>query len=94
MKRCFVAVLFCLFAVALGLRAAGPDDEYVQLFNLIQEADSLRAAQPEQALAKYRAAQTALVKFQQANPNWSPSVVNFRLEYLASTIAALSSKAP
>jgi tetratricopeptide (TPR) repeat protein len=87
-------VLFCLFAFSFGLRAAGPDDEYVQLFNLIQEADSLRAAQPEQALIKYRAAQTALVKFQQANPNWSPSVVNFRLEYLASTIAALSGKAP
>ena len=93
MKRCFVVVLFCLFEVAYGLRAAGPDDEYVQLFNLIQEADSLRAAQPEQALAKYRAAQTGLAKFQQSNPNWSPGIVNFRLEYLGSAITALSGKA-
>ena len=94
MRQCFVVVLVCLLGAACGVQAAGPDDTYVQVFNLMQEADSISAAQPEQALAKYREAQTELLKFQRENPNWSPSVVSFRLEYLRSTIATLSGKVP
>jgi tetratricopeptide (TPR) repeat protein len=94
MKPCLVVVLALLLAVPFGMQAAGPDDEYVQVFNLIQEADSISTTQPERALAKYREAQTALLKFQKANPNWSPSVVSFRLDYLTSTIAGLSGKVP
>ena len=94
MKRFFAVVVILLLAACGGAWAAGPDDQYVQLFNLIQEADSLRAAQPAQALAKYRDAQTALLKFQKENPNWSPSIVSFRLDYLATTISALSGNVP
>src|SRR5260370_30654304 len=94
MKRYFAVVLILLLAGSSGGLAAGPDDQYVTVFNLVQEADSLSATQPERAVAKYREAQTALLKFQKDNPNWSPSVVNFRLDYLASTIAGLSGKAP
>lgn len=93
MKRYFAVVLVLCLAVLSRAGAAGVDDQYVQLFNLIQEADSLAGTQPEQALAKYRDAQAGLLKFRQDNPNWSPTVVNFRLEYLAGKISALSGKA-
>ena len=94
MKRYFAVVFVLLLAASLGARGAGADDQYVQLFNLIQEADSLSASQPERALAKYREAHAALLNFQKDNPNYSPSVVNFRLDYLTKTIAGLSGKAP
>lgn len=93
MKRYFAVVLVLCLAAFSRAGAAGVDDQYVQLFNLIQEADSLAGTQPEQALAKYRDAQAGLLKLRQDNPNWSPTVVNFRLEYLAGKIGALSGKA-
>ncbi len=93
MKRYFAVVLVLCLAALSRAGAAGVDDQYVQLFNLIQEADSLAGSQPEQALAKYRDAQAGLLKFRQDNPNWSPTVVNFRIEYLAGKISALSGKA-
>ena len=90
MKRYF-AVMFLFWIAALpGLRAASADDQYIQIFNLIQEADSLSSTEPQQALAKYREAQTALQKFQKDSPSWSPSVVSFRLDYLATKISSVS----
>src|SRR5262245_59818682 len=36
------------------------EDEYLRIYNAIEEADSLSAKQPQVALAKYREAQAAL----------------------------------
>src|SRR6185436_18506894 len=82
-----------LLALLPTARAEGPDDQYVQIYNLIQEGDSLSADQPARALAVYQGAQTALQKFQRMYPGWNDKIVNFRMNYLASKITILSAKA-
>ena len=90
MKR-FVALCLVLFYGALaGALAQGLDDEYVQVFKLIQEADSLSNSAPSQALAKYLDARTALDRLHKGSPEWNARMVNYRLGYLAERIAALS----
>ncbi|HEV2394741.1 MAG TPA: tetratricopeptide repeat protein [Verrucomicrobiae bacterium] len=93
MKRTFALVLLAL-ATALSGRAQGLDDQYAQIFNLIQEADGLSTTDPRQALSKYIEAKMTLERFQKGNPDWNPQVVDFRLGYLAERIAAVSPKAP
>jgi tetratricopeptide (TPR) repeat protein len=96
MKRYFgfiLSVVFGLLAVC-GARADGADDQYIVIFNLVQEADSLSGNEPAQALAKYLEAQTELQRLQKGNPTWNPRLVNFRLNYLTTKIAAVSAKAP
>jgi Tfp pilus assembly protein PilF len=91
MKR--VSVILALLAVLSGARAEGPDDQYVLIYNLIQQADSLNnTGQPERASTKYVEAQTALQKFQKGYPDWNVKVVNFRLNYLATKLAAVSAR--
>jgi hypothetical protein len=92
MKRLF-AIAVLLLVVLPGVRADGPDDQYIQIYDLIQEGDSLSATQPTQAQAKYMEAQTALQKFQKIYPGWNDRVVNFRLSYLASKITIVSASA-
>ena len=76
-------LLAVLWAVHLGLTAAGaagPDDRYVELFSLIQEADRLAATgQPREAITRYLEAQAGLKQMQVSFPEWSPKVVAFRL---------------
>src|SRR5215469_11582572 len=85
--------LFAIVALILVLvprvRADGADDQYVQIYTLIQEGDS-SGTNRVQALAKYNEALTALERFQKIYPGWNDRVVNFRLNYLASKITILS----
>ena len=96
MNKCF-ALVALMFALALaGARAQTPDDQYVRIYNVIQAGDSLSNS-PEQAaagLTRYLEAQAQLQKFQNSYPDWNPKVVGYRLNYLASKIAALSAKYP
>jgi cytochrome c-type biogenesis protein CcmH/NrfG len=93
MKRYFTLVIILLAAVSMA-RADGLDDQYVQIFNLIQEADSLSSNHPKQALAKYLQARTSLQTLKSGSPEWNSKVVGFRLSYVDAKIAALSEKAP
>jgi hypothetical protein len=94
MKRSFALVLMALLAAASAALAQGPDDQYVRIYNLIQEGDSLNnAGQNSPALAKYLEAQTALQKFQRGYPEWNTKVVTFRVNYLAGKVAELSPRA-
>ncbi len=91
MKRLFAIVSLVSALVLPQARADIPDDQYVHIYNLIQQADSLNNLdQPVQAMEKYNEAQTALRQFQAQYPAWHVKVVNFRLNYLASKIAAVS----
>jgi tetratricopeptide (TPR) repeat protein len=95
MKRFFILALFALLALAPGAWAEGPDDQYVGIYNLIQQADSLsEKGRLPQAMAKYLEAQTALKRFQSAYPDWNVKVVNYRLSYLGTKITQISSSAP
>ena len=92
--KCFLAVIIASVLVTLlPAYAEGPDDQYVQIYNVIQEADAMEAkGQSNQALAKYLEAQTALRRFQRGYPDWNAQVVKFRLGYIEDKIAARSAK--
>jgi hypothetical protein len=92
MKRSLALALMLVLA-AFGARADALDDQYVRIYNIIQEADLLSSnGQVNQALSKYLEAQNALQKFHRINPDWNMKVVNFRLNYLNTKVAAASSQ--
>jgi tetratricopeptide (TPR) repeat protein len=93
MKRFSIVCVWLLSC--LLVRAQGPDEQYAALHNLFEQADQFAAdGQPARALAKYQEAQAELQRFQRANPDWNPDVVKFRLNYLASRVADLSTQVP
>lgn len=94
--KCFFALAGLMLAVLLSqARAEGPDDEYVRIYTLIQQGDSLNSSdQAVQALAKYSEAQTALQRFKRLYSDWNTRVVDFRLNYLAAKIATITTKVP
>ncbi len=95
MKRFFALVMAALLVGLPRARAEGPDDLYVRIYSTIQEADSLKnLGQSSEALAKYRAALSALQSFQKGYPDWNAKVVQFRVDYLTTQIGALSAKVP
>jgi len=89
MKRYFALLIAGLVMGLFPARAQGPDDLYVRIYNLIQEADSLNnSGQASQALTKYLQAQKDLQRFQIGYPDWNAQVVKYRLNYLTTRIAA------
>jgi tetratricopeptide (TPR) repeat protein len=88
----FAAVVIAFFlAVPAVLAQQSPDDQYVIIYVLIQQGDaSLNAGQPKQALGDYVEAQRELKQFQQVYSDWNPMIVNYRLNYLAEKITALT----
>jgi Tfp pilus assembly protein PilF len=89
------SVIVALLLAVPGARADGPDDQYIRIYTLIQEADRLAdSGQPSEALPKYLEAQTALQRFQAGYPDWNVQVVKFRLSYVAGKIAAVSARVP
>ena len=82
----FLLLAMSLLALACGsgiLRAEGPDDEYLRISNLIQQADALaEGGRGELARQKYSEAQTELDRVQKAYPGWNEQVVQFRLNYV------------
>ncbi len=92
-----VALLLVLAALLPAARAqnAGPDDQYVIIYSLMQQADASAAAdQPRQALAQYLSVQADLQRFARIYPDWNPRIVNFRLNYLAEKIAEVTQQLP
>jgi hypothetical protein len=86
--------VLALFAVSSALKANEAEEQFVAIYNAIQQADSLAASNnPTAALKKYQSAERALQSLQRANPNWNRTVVAFRMDYLAQKIAALSTNA-
>src|SRR5580658_10372657 len=89
------AVLTLLLVLNCSSRAAGPDDQYLDIYHEILQADGLRQnGQPAAAAAKYLQAQTALKKIKDEHPDWNSTIVSFRLDYLAEQIQALSKILP
>ena len=81
------AIICVIFYVLPWARAEGPDDKYVQIYNIIQEADGLNdAGQSREAAIKYFDAEKALKALQAEFPDWNANVVKFRLGYIASKL--------
>ena len=84
MKR----ILFIIFFATFLARAAGPDQEYIRIYDLVAKAEALNQDGKTQAATElYREAQTALVKLQADSPDWNKDVVTFRLNYLNEKLA-------
>jgi hypothetical protein len=89
------SIIVAVLLASSGARAEGPDDQYIRIYTLIQEADKLNSSgQPSEALPKYLEAQTALQRFQAGYPDWNVRVIKFRVSYVAGKIAALSPRVP
>jgi Flp pilus assembly protein TadD len=93
MKR-FLVPVCCLIWLLLSQPAApAQDDQYVQIYTLIQEADSLHAQQQSAAALKsYRQALTQLERFQRTYPDWNTSVVKYRLSFLSAIVTELEAR--
>src|SRR3989442_219791 len=84
MKRLSGLFLVGLLVALCPAQVPEPDDQYLRIFSLMEQADSLDAkGQAGRALAKYQEAQAALLQFQKGNPRWNANVVSYRLNQLA-----------
>jgi len=89
----WIALLLLLLAGAV--RAESPDDKYLNIVSLIDQADALNTAgQVDQAHAKYIQAQAALQRFKRDNATSNPKAVAYRLNYLAGKITTTAAKPP
>jgi tetratricopeptide (TPR) repeat protein len=83
MRRLFSVVALFLSLSFVNTRATGPDDDYVDAYQLIQDADTLAGGgQGDRANQKYREAEAALKSIQASYPNWNAKTIEFRLRYI------------
>ena len=90
----WIALLACLTwaAPALVHSAASPQDDYLQIYVMIQEGDKLTAGgQNSQGREKYETAVQRLEKLKNENPEWEPTIVKYRIKYLNEKLEALKS---
>ncbi len=93
-----LVIVVCAAWLALsGLPASaqGPDEQYIGIYAMIQEADTLlQSGQTRTAVARFTDAQTRLKRLQTAYPDWNPRIVSFRLNYIATRLASAAAKMP
>ena len=90
MNRLLIIVLVA-FLSALSARAQSSEEQYVRIYNLIQQADGLNnSGKNQEALQKYLDAQTALQRLQRLSPDWNSKVINFRLGYIEEKISGIA----
>jgi len=89
--RVFLGIAWTAFSMASHLEAAAsPQDDYLQIYVMINEADKLNTAgQASQAREKYETALTRLEKLKNENPEWEPTIVKYRIKYLNDKLAGL-----
>src|SRR5262245_13169543 len=93
--KCHSAIVCFLFGLLLIAQAQSPDEQYLRVYNLIQEADVLAdGGASQQAIAKYSEAQTILKKFKDVYPSWNERVISYRLNYVETKLAPLLAKFP
>ncbi|MDB6066764.1 MAG: Tetratricopeptide 2 repeat protein [Pedosphaera sp.] len=93
MKPFFSIMILLLLALAPAAWADAPDDQYVHIYTLIQQGDTLNEkGELASAVAKFAEAQAALKRFQANYPDWNVKVVKYRLNYLNAKIAEISPK--
>jgi tetratricopeptide (TPR) repeat protein len=91
----WIASLTLLLALAGSVLAAGTDDQYLEIYNQILQADALQqGGHQDMAAVKYRDAQTALERLHAEHPGWNDTVVSFRLGYLAEKVHELAQYLP
>jgi len=77
---------------AISYSAASPQDDYLQIYVLINEGDKLtQSGQNSQGREKYETALTRLDKLKNENPEWEPTIVKYRIKYLNEKLDSLKS---
>jgi tetratricopeptide (TPR) repeat protein len=90
MKWFSALIAACLLAAAPLVHAIGPDEDYISIYQTIEDADQLMANnQTAAARTKYQAAQDALKRFKASYPAWNEKTVDFRLQYVGEKLAKL-----
>jgi len=86
LARLFITAIFL---ACFAAQAQNADDQYLAIFNLLQDADSLSAlGRTDDAIAKYRQAQTELLNYKQNHPDANTKGVSYRLMYVGDKLAA------
>ncbi|NDA26497.1 MAG: hypothetical protein EBZ05_06630, partial [Verrucomicrobia bacterium] len=77
----FTLAALALFSTASLLKAAAsPQDDYLQIYVMINEGDKLgQSGQASQAREKYETALSRLEKLKNENPEWEPTIVKYRI---------------
>jgi Flp pilus assembly protein TadD len=92
-----IAWVLCVVALCSPPKGAAqtPDERYVGIYHLIQQADNLSdSGKVSEAVTRYQEAQTALKNFQTTYSDWNSRIVNFRLEYIGARLELLTRKLP
>ena len=91
----FIPTATLLLALAGGVLAASPDEEYLAIYTKIQDADALqKSGQSSVAAARYKEAQDALLKYHMNHPAANVAAVNYRLDYLGDKLKELAASLP
>jgi Tfp pilus assembly protein PilF len=91
----WILTLALLLSLGSRVLAAGSDEQYLDIYNEILQADNLQqSGQQEGAAVKYMQAQTDLQKLHNQYPTWNPDIVKFRMDYLADKLQALAKYLP
>jgi len=86
-------IILTLLVATGPVRAEEPDEVYLGIYKIIEQADSLReSGQTNSARAKYQEAQVALRNFKKSYPTWNVKMVSYRLNYLAEKSATATDK--
>lgn len=92
MSRRF-ALLITVFLT--GVLWAGPDDDFVEIYQLIQQTDAQREnGRFSEARAGYERAQALLLTLKKGYPEWNERVIAYRLRYVAEKLAVLPAVDP
>jgi tetratricopeptide (TPR) repeat protein len=91
MNRLLCLLACFVLAYAAAYAQGGPDEQYVRIYQSIQEADRLSDMGDQRGAAvKYIEAQQGLTRFRTVYPGWNERVVNYRLNYVATKLAPIS----
>jgi hypothetical protein len=89
------AVLLAFFVCAQPLWADEDEDKYLEIVQVIQQADALNAkGQTAAAISKYQQALIALRMFRRNHLDWNPPVVAYRLKYLTDKLQTSTAATP
>jgi len=88
-SRRSLGVVVAVVNLALPL-VAGPDDDFVAAYQLIQQTDAERErGESSRARDGYLKAQEMLRALKRSHPQWNDRVVAYRLRYVAEKLEAL-----
>ncbi|MBL9175795.1 MAG: hypothetical protein JNL10_19790 [Verrucomicrobiales bacterium] len=78
-----------------GILRAGPDDDFVEIYQLIQATDAQREnGRFEEARSGYTRAQEMLQTLKKEYPDWNERVVVYRLRYVSEKLSQLPAPTP